>query len=109
MKILVTGGAGFIGSHMCQALLNRGDKVVCFDNLSSGKLDNIKEIIPLGAQAKNSNFVFIKGDANNIKDIGLVFKKYKFDVLTLQRLPNDFYIYKYKVNDSRFFSEVLND
>ena len=36
-------------------------------------------------------------------------KKYKFDILTLQRLPNDFYIYKYKVNDSRFFSEVLND
>lgn len=44
-----------------------------------------------------------------LEDMKRYIKKYKFDVLTLQRLPNDFYIYKYKVNDSKFFSEVLND
>lgn len=42
MKILVTGGAGFIGSHVCDILLERGYNVLCVDNLSSGLLENIK-------------------------------------------------------------------
>ncbi len=44
MKILITGGAGFIGSHLAEALLNRGDEVFIIDNLWTGKLSNIKEI-----------------------------------------------------------------
>src|SRR4051812_31491624 len=41
MKILVTGGAGFIGSHLCEALLDRGDTVVALDNLSTGRRQNV--------------------------------------------------------------------
>jgi UDP-glucose 4-epimerase len=70
---LVTGGAGFIGSHMCERLLKNGNKVVCFDNLSTGKTSNIDEL------KKNRDFIFVKGDANKIKDISPIFKKYKFD------------------------------
>lgn len=42
MKVLVTGGAGFIGSHLCEALLRRGDEVMAIDNLSTGRLENIE-------------------------------------------------------------------
>jgi len=41
MRVVVTGGAGFLGSHLCDALISRGDHVVCIDNLSTGNLDNI--------------------------------------------------------------------
>jgi len=70
---LITGGAGFIGSHLCEKLVSKGNKVVCFDNLSTGKLKNLSSI------KDNPNFIFIKGDANKIKEIAPVFKKFKFD------------------------------
>ncbi len=41
--VLVTGGAGFIGSHLCEALINRGHRVLCIDNLLTGNLDNLAE------------------------------------------------------------------
>lgn len=44
MRVLVTGGAGFLGSHLCDALLARGDEVVCADNLSTGRRDNIAHL-----------------------------------------------------------------
>ena len=56
MKSLVTGGAGFIGSHLCEALLARGDEVVAFDNLSTGALAN------LGACSAHARFRFVQGD-----------------------------------------------
>lgn len=54
--ILVAGGAGFIGSHLCRRLLERGDKVICLDNLQTGSEKNIKELL------SNDNFKFINQD-----------------------------------------------
>lgn len=44
MKILVTGGAGFIGSHLCERLIGRGDYVICLDNFFTGSHDNIQHL-----------------------------------------------------------------
>lgn len=59
MRILVTGGAGFIGSHLCDRLLAEGHQVVAMDNLITGTLDNISHL------AGNSDFLFIKHDVSN--------------------------------------------
>ncbi len=60
-KILITGGAGFIGSNLCNAFLDYGYSVVCLDNLSTGKIENINHLL------KNKNFEFIKGDIRNLQ------------------------------------------
>lgn len=57
---LVTGGAGFIGSNLCEAILNMGYKVRCLDDLSTGKEENVNIFLD------NPNYTFIKGD---IKDL----------------------------------------
>jgi len=54
--ILVTGGAGFIGSHLCKALINKGDKVLCLDNLITGSIKNISSL------KSNKSFEFINHD-----------------------------------------------
>lgn len=60
--VLVTGGAGFIGSNLCEALLEKGAKVRCLDNLSTGFLKNIEPFMT------NPDFEFIKGDITNKDD-----------------------------------------
>ena len=55
MKYLITGGAGFIGSHLSDALIARGDQVVVLDNLSTGNKSNIEQLLP------NPNFTLIEG------------------------------------------------
>ena len=55
-RILVTGGAGFIGSHLCHKLLNEGNEIVCVDNFFTGSRDNIKNLL------NNPYFEFIRHD-----------------------------------------------
>ncbi|MDW7671923.1 MAG: SDR family oxidoreductase [Bacillota bacterium] len=57
---LVTGGAGFIGSNLCEALLNRGHQVRCLDDLSTGKRENIEPFLA------NPNFTFLHGDIRSL-------------------------------------------
>lgn len=63
MRILVTGGAGFIGSHLCEYLLKKGHRVICMDNLITGTKDNIAHLI------KNPRFKFIKQDVTKYINI----------------------------------------
>ncbi len=60
--ILVTGGSGFIGSNLCEALLEKGNKVVCLDNFATGKRNNIKEFL------QDPNFILIEGDIRRLDD-----------------------------------------
>jgi dTDP-glucose 4,6-dehydratase len=57
-RVLITGGAGFIGSHLCDRFLAAGDEVICLDNLSTGSVDNIAHI-------DSPRFRFVKYDVTN--------------------------------------------
>ncbi|RKY68055.1 MAG: SDR family NAD-dependent epimerase/dehydratase [Candidatus Latescibacterota bacterium] len=59
MRVLVTGGAGFIGSHLCEFLLNKGHRVICMDNLVTGNVDNIAHLFG------TERFEFIRYDVTN--------------------------------------------
>jgi UDP-glucuronate decarboxylase len=56
MKVLVTGGAGFLGSHLCEKLIESGHEVLCVDNLFTGSKENIKHLLT------NPNFEFMRHD-----------------------------------------------
>ena len=75
MKTLVTGGAGFIGSHICKRLVNEGHQVVAIDNLSNGSLDNMKEL------EGNPLFSFREFDVNNTIKLRSVFDSQPFDMV----------------------------
>ena len=44
-RVLVAGGAGFIGSHLCDRLINEGHRVLCIDNLYTGRIDNVQHLL----------------------------------------------------------------
>jgi len=66
MRVLVTGGAGFLGSHLCEALLAEGNSVVCLDNLLTGKEANLSHL------ANEPRFEFVKADVCDPIDVGRV-------------------------------------
>ena len=64
-NILITGGAGFIGSHLCERFLKDGHRVICVDNLSTGEASNIESLL------QNNSFRFIRLDVNQAFDLEL--------------------------------------
>jgi UDP-glucose 4-epimerase len=74
MNILITGGAGFVGSHLCDKYTFNGDKVICLDNFMNGSLTNVRHLIG------HRNFKLINGDIRNfdllekiMRDVDVVF------------------------------------
>ncbi|MDQ6697032.1 MAG: SDR family oxidoreductase [Actinomycetota bacterium] len=69
-RIVVTGGAGFIGSHLCEVLLDRGDEVVCIDNLITGALANVEHLFANRTftfmEHNVSDFVWVEGDVDAV-------------------------------------------
>ncbi|MBU0880899.1 MAG: GDP-mannose 4,6-dehydratase, partial [Candidatus Omnitrophica bacterium] len=62
-RVLITGGAGFIGSHLCDLFLAKDHRVICMDNLITGKIENIRHHL------KNKNFKFVKHNVSEYIDV----------------------------------------
>ena len=75
MNILVTGGAGYIGSHTCIELLNAGHNVICADNLLNSKYESIRRV----EQITNKKIKFYKVDLTNYKESKVIFEENKID------------------------------
>ena len=75
MRALVTGGAGFIGSHLCDRLRAQGDEMWCVDNPHLGQRRNIKHLEP------SNGFHFIEQDVNRRDELGGLFADAKFDAV----------------------------
>jgi len=76
-KILVTGGAGYIGSHTCLELLNAGHEVVVFDNLSNSSEEALRRV----QQLTNKSLVFVQGDIRHQSELDQVFQDYQIDAV----------------------------
>ena len=81
--MLITGGAGFIGSNLIESMLNAGNYVVCLDNFSTGKKQNLSDFL------NNSNFYLIEGDIRNYSDCENAVKgiRYVFHQAALGSVP----------------------
>ena len=77
MKILVTGGTGYIGSHTCVELLNNGYEIVVIDNFSNSK----KEVVDKIKKITNKDFVFYEGDVADKKLLSKIFTENKIDAV----------------------------
>ena len=75
MKILITGGAGFIGSHLCDALMERGHNLTVVDNLILGRKENISHLLG------KVGFEFIEEDLLQTEAMRDIFKDRKFDMV----------------------------
>jgi len=63
MRVVVTGGAGFLGSHLCDAIMARGDSAVCVDNLATGRPDNVAHLMG------RPGFTFLEADVSSALDV----------------------------------------
>ena len=83
IKILVTGGAGFIGSNLCETLVQAGYRVTCLDNFSTGKMENLENLIP------HPGFKLITGDIREMNDCRLAVEgvDYVFHEAALGSVP----------------------
>ena len=82
-KVVITGGAGFIGSHIVDALVEEGNHVIAIDNLSTGNIKNIEHHL------NNSQFEFINGSITNLPFLQETFKNadYVFHEAALASVP----------------------
>ncbi|OGL72360.1 hypothetical protein A3F28_00760 [Candidatus Uhrbacteria bacterium RIFCSPHIGHO2_12_FULL_57_11] len=71
--VLVTGAAGFVGSHLSDRLIALGAKVIAVDNLSTGKMENLSGV------AAHPNFLFLRADVNRFDEVATIFGKRKID------------------------------
>ena len=81
MRILITGGAGFIGSHLDDALIARGHQLTVVDNLVLGRKENVGHLVG------NPNFRFIEADLLNMPKMCEIFAEGKFDMV--YRIPTE--------------------
>ena len=63
MNIVITGGSGFVGSYLCEKLINDGHKIIVIDNLLTGSTENINDLL------NNENFSFIEQDVQDYIEI----------------------------------------
>lgn len=82
-RIVITGGAGFIGSHLAEEMVRQGYQVVIFDNLSTGRIENVELCM------KKGNVEFIQGDVTNLSLLRKVFQatSYVFHLAALASVP----------------------
>ena len=85
MNVLVTGGAGYIGSHTCLELLNSGHSVTVFDNLSNSSEESLRRV----ADLTQKEIVFVKGDVLDNAALEKLFAEDQFDsVIGMQMLKH---------------------
>lgn len=83
MNILVTGGTGFIGSHVCVKLLELGHKVLIIDNLSNSHINSLKNVAKIAKLSNNNdeNLNFYQGDIRNQNPLEQIFSNHNIDVV----------------------------
>src|SRR3546814_12582768 len=89
-RVVVTGGAGFLGSHLCQALLDRGDEVVAIDNLVTGSVDNIERLFGhrgfTFVEHDVSSYVWVPGDVDVVMHFASPASPIDFERIPIQIL-----------------------
>lgn len=121
-RIVVTGGAGFLGSHLCHQLLDRGDEVVCIDNLITGSLANIDDLFGRAGftfvEHDVSTFIWVPGPVDGVMHLAspaspIDFERIPIQILKVGSLGTHNALGLAKAKGARFFlastSEVYGD
>ena len=121
-RVVVTGGAGFLGSHLCHRLLDRGDEVVCLDNLITGSVGNIEDLFGRPGfsfvELDVSTFIHVPGDVDAVLHFAspaspIDFERIPIQILKVGSLGTHNALGLAKAKGARFFlastSEVYGD
>jgi UDP-glucuronate decarboxylase len=121
-RVVVTGGAGFLGSHLCHRLLDRGDEVVCLDNLITGSLSNISDLFGRRGftfvEHDVSKYIWVTGDVDQVLHFAspaspIDFARIPIQILKVGSLGTHNALGLAKAKDARFFlastSEIYGD